>query len=116
MARRVAISPATVRTLALALPHVVESAHFSQPDFRVRNRIFATLPEDGRVVCLKTTAINLDALVAADPHTFQNEWRGRWLRVRLDRVDAPMLEQLLCEAWMLVAPKALVKAFLATQG
>ena len=31
------------RKLALSLPGVVESSHFHHPDFRVRNKIFATL-------------------------------------------------------------------------
>ena len=115
MRRRSRISTDTVRSLALALPHVIEAAHFEQPDFRVRNRIFATLPKGGDAVCLKTTPTNLDALVATDSVTFRNEWRGRWLRVRLDRVTAPMLEDLLLEAWTLVAPKTLVKAFLASR-
>ena len=114
MTRRQPITAATVRASALALPQAIESSHFAQPDFRVKNKIFATLPADPAVVCLKTTPANLDALIAADPLAFRNEWRGRWLRVRLDRVSLAMLEDLLLEAWTLVAPKALVKAFLAT--
>jgi hypothetical protein len=113
MSRRSPISPKSVRRLALALPDTIES--FAQPDFRVRNKIFATLPDAAHIVCLKTTPANLDALVAADPETFSNEWRGRWLRVRLDRITAPMLAELLFDAWSLVAPKALAKAYLAMQ-
>jgi hypothetical protein len=109
------ISAETVRRLALALPQTVESSHFAQPDFRVRNRIFATLPRAARVVCLKTTPVNLDALVAADAETFSNEWRRRWVRVRLDRVSAPILADLLFDAWSLVAPKALVKSYRASR-
>jgi hypothetical protein len=45
----------------------------------------------------------------------RNEWRGRWLCVRLDRVSLRMLEDLLLEAWALVAPKALVKAFVPSR-
>jgi hypothetical protein len=116
MPRQSRSSADTVRRLALALPQVTESAHFGQPDFRVRNRIFATLPKVGGVVCLKTSPINLDALVAADSVTFRNEWRGRWLRVRLDRIAAPLLEQLLLDAWGLVAPKTVAKAFLGSRG
>jgi hypothetical protein len=33
----------TFRAAALALPGAVESAHMNHPDFRVANRIFATL-------------------------------------------------------------------------
>jgi hypothetical protein len=101
--------------MALALPDVVEAEHFAQPDFRVRNRIFATLPKDADAVCLKTTPINLDALVSADSITFRNEWRGRWLRVQLDRIGTTTLEELLVDAWTLVAPKRLAKTFLASR-
>jgi len=37
------------RALALALPDATESSHRGHPDFRVRNKIFATLwPEQNR--------------------------------------------------------------------
>jgi hypothetical protein len=114
MSRRSPISAQSVRRLALALPHTVESSHFAQPDFRVGNKIFATLPREADIVCLKTTRANLDALIAADAETFSDEWRGRWLRVRLDRITAAMLADLLFDAWSLVAPKAFAKAYRAS--
>ena len=109
MSRRAPISAEAVRRLALALPHTVESSHFAQPDFRVRNKIFATLPRAAHVVCLKTTPVNLDALIATDPETFSNEWRGRWVRVRLDRVSTQLLADLMVDAWRLVAHARLGK-------
>ncbi len=60
------IQHAEVRRLALALPEATEGSHFDRADFRVRNKIFASLPPDGRTVSLKATPANLDALVAAD--------------------------------------------------
>src|SRR5205814_2253934 len=113
MRRQRPITAEVVRAHALALPHAIESSHFAQPDFRVKNKIFATLPNEAAVLCVKTSTANLDALVAADPLAFSNERRGRWLRVRFDRVSLGMLEDLLFEAWALVAPKALVKSFRA---
>src|SRR5258705_4972270 len=115
MSGRSPISTEAVRRLALALPQTVESSHFAQPDFRVRNKIFATLPGVAHIVCLKTTPANLDALVAADSETFSNEWRGRWLRVRLDRITAPMLADLLFDALSPVAPKALAQGHPASR-
>jgi hypothetical protein len=38
------------RRLALAMPEATENSHFHKPDFRVRNRIFMTLPMAGRAV------------------------------------------------------------------
>lgn len=112
--RRRGVSPSEVRRLALTLPEAVEASHFDQPDFRVRNKIFATLPKDGQMVCVRITPVNLDALVTADPLTFRDVWRGRWLGVRLDRVTQDVLRELLVDSWQLVAPKRLATAFRAS--
>lgn len=96
-----------VRRLALRLPRTIESVHFDRPDFRVRNRIFATLPPDARAVVVKSTAPNIDALVVRDPATFWDEWHGRWLGIRLDRVSRQLLRDLVVDAWKLAAPKRL---------
>ena len=43
------------RRLVLALPEATEAAHMAHPDFRVRNKIFATLwPKEGRGVVMLT--------------------------------------------------------------
>ncbi len=101
------ITLAAVRRLALALPEAVERSHFDVPDFRVRNKIFAALPDGDRAVVVKTDPANADALISWDGTAFWNEWRGRWLGVRLDRVSLPVLRDLLTDAWRLVAPKKL---------
>ena len=110
MSARRRITPALVRRLALALPETIESSHLSRPDFRVRNKIFATLPPDGQTVVLRLAPANVDALISADPTAFWNEWRGRWLGIRLDRVALPVLRDLIADAWRTVAPKRLVAA------
>ena len=107
MTRRRGISPATVRRLALQLPEAVEGSHFDHPDFRVRNKIFATLPPDGLTAGLKATPVNIDALVSADADTYRDLWGGRWLGVRLDHVTLSVLRELLRDAWCLAAPKRL---------
>lgn len=113
MTARLRVSQAHVRRIALRLPEVVESAHFSLADFRVRNKIFATLKGDARVVVVKSTSANIDALVAHDPVTFWDEWRGRWLGIRLDRVSRALVDDLVFDAWQLVAPKRLVATLIS---
>jgi hypothetical protein len=93
--------------MALRLPQVVESVHFALPDFRVRNKIFLTLKRDASIVVVKSNSANIDALVARDPAAFWDEWRGKWLGIRLDRVSRSLLDDLVCDAWRLVAPKRL---------
>jgi len=104
---RTRLTHALVRRLALALPEVVERSHFARPDFRVRNKIFATLPPYPRTVVLKSLPANVDALVASDSTAFWDEWRGRWLGVDLDRVPLPLLRSLVGDAWRAAAPKRL---------
>ncbi len=103
----------TVRALALALPEAVESAHMDHPDFRVRGKIFATLPADGASTCLKVRPEDLEALVAADPKSYRPVWGGRWLAIDLAHVSRKALAALLADAWLLTAPKKLATAFLA---
>jgi len=107
MSTRQRITTALVRRLALALPEAFESSHFSRPDFRVHNKIFATLPSDGKTVVLRLAPANVEALISVDPVAFWNEWRGRWLGVRLDRIALPVLRDLIADAWRTVAPKRL---------
>ena len=75
-------------------------------DFRVCNKIFASLPKPGQVA-MKIAPENLDALVRSDAETFKDVWGGRWLGVNLDRVSRPVLRDLLEDAWRLTAPKSL---------
>src|SRR2546421_12930928 len=98
MSARRRITPALVRRLALALPETIESSHFSRPDFRVRNKILATLPPDGQTVVLRLAPADVDALVAAAQAPFWNEGRGRGLGIRPDRVPLPTLSDVIAGA------------------
>ena len=79
-------------------------------DLRVANKIFATLPEDGRTVNLKTTPVGLDMLVRSDPGAYRDAWGGRWVGVALQLVSADEIEELLVEAYCLTAPRKLAEA------
>jgi hypothetical protein len=103
-----------VRRLALALPEAEEKSHFGKPDFRVRGRIFATLPEDGHAV-VKLTPDQQEMLVGSEPAIFQpvNGGWGRqgWTRVILVAADELTLKSALLTAWRNVAPVTLRKRF-----
>jgi hypothetical protein len=78
------------------------------PDIRVADKIFVGLSaKDGNSISLKSTAMNVDALVREDPDAYRNAWGGKWLGVRLDRVSRAKLHTLIEEAWSLAAPKKL---------
>jgi hypothetical protein len=106
------ISAEDARAFALSLPETREGSHFDQPDFRLRNHIFATLPGDGRA-WIKISRIEMEAVVQSDPETFEGKAWGAssWLGVELARVDADEFRELVTEAWRSIAPKKLLAGF-----
>lgn len=99
-----------LRTLALALPEVTEKSHFGRPDFRVRDKIFAGLSEPS-IGYVKLTPELQAGVTGARPEAFyaaNGAWGLKgWTHMRLDQVARAELEELLAEAWRLVAPKQL---------
>lgn len=100
----------SLRRMALALPEAQENAHFDKPDFRVRNKIFASLPEPGRAV-VKLTPEQQAVMTAAEPAIFNSVpggWGRRgWTSVALAHCDETTLKSALSTAWKNVAPKRL---------
>lgn len=58
------------RDLALALDGVVEGAHMGHPDFRVNNRIVASLRHDGATAMVKITLEQQAVLLEDHPKVF----------------------------------------------
>ena len=73
------------RRLALALDGAIESAHMGHPDFRVNNRIFATLQNDKRFAMVTLTPDEQQAFVRDAPAAFTPE-SGAWGRAGCTRV------------------------------
>jgi hypothetical protein len=102
------------RRIALSFPEVIEAAHMGHPDFRVKNRIFATLgyPDRGWAM-VKLTPAQQEWLVLAEPSTF-SPVPGRWGRagytnVRLRPARKGIVREALTTAWRNRAPKRLAK-------
>jgi len=103
------------RRIALSLPEAVESAHMHHPDFRVHDKVFATLgyPDNGHGA-VKLTSAQQKALVDAEPDVFAPA-AGAWGRqgmttVRLRAAKKTVVRQALVHAWCNTAPKTLVRA------
>jgi hypothetical protein len=103
-----------VRRLALALPQAEEKSHFGKADFRVRNVIFASLPDDDHAV-VKLQHEQQEMLVSTVPLIFEpvkGSWgRQGWTTIILANADELTLKSALLTAWRNVAPAALVKLF-----
>jgi hypothetical protein len=106
------VTPATFRRIALSLPEAREAAHMGHPDFRVRNKIFASLgsPDRGWGT-VKLTPEQQEVLLAAEPAMFKpaaGAWGRRgWTKVRLAAADAGALKSALAMAWRNTVPKTL---------
>lgn len=109
----------TVRSLALSLPGAEEKSHFGKPDFRVRDRIFATLSQDDHAV-VKLTPDQQEMVVGSEPAVFMpvNGGWGRqgWTRVLFATADEPTLKSALLTAWRNVAPASLRKKLETVAG
>jgi hypothetical protein len=100
-----------VRRVAMSLPEAEERVTWDVDiTFRVRDKIFAMAGPDGTHASIKASIERQADLIALDPETFApSAYVGRfgWVTVDLARVDEPMLEDLLREAWRRTAPKKL---------
>jgi hypothetical protein len=99
----------TARKIALSFPEAVEQDHFGNPSFRVRGRIFATVPDDTHLNVM-IDPFDVDAVVRAEPESCAEILWGkevRGVRVSLPKASPAMIEELLRVAWKRKAPKRL---------
>ena len=100
------------RKLVLALPEVEEKSHFGRPDFRIKNKVFASLHEDKSSMMLKLSVIEQSVFCAFD-ETIIYPVPGGWGRqgatmINLKKVKKEMFLDALTTAWKNVAPLKLV--------
>jgi hypothetical protein len=91
------------RRIVLGLEGAVEGAHMGHPDFRVKNRIFATLHDDMEFGMVKLTPDQQEQFTRAHPDVFAPE-NGAWgragcTRVRLASVHEETLGEAATLAW-----------------
>lgn len=106
---------ARIRKLCLALPEAVERpfGDHTAPAFRVRDKFFAMVTEDGSSVTLKAPKGVQSVLVASDPaRFFVPRYVGHigWVGVRVDLTDPPdwdEIAEMITESYGLTAPKRL---------
>jgi hypothetical protein len=112
------VSADDVRRIALSLPDTTERPSFGTPGFRVHDRLFARIKEEGDVLLLWCADEYVKGeLIAADPDKFFTtpHYDGHpSVLVRMDAVDADELTELLSDSWRVRAPKRLRAAFDAT--
>lgn len=91
-----------VRELALALPGTVEKPSYGMPGFRVRDRLFARIREQGVLVLWCESIEEKEFLIEGDPEKFFTvaHYDGHpHVLVRLGAVDREELGELLAESF-----------------
>jgi len=100
-----------VRRAALSLPATTEKPSYGTPGFRVRDKLFARIREEGDVLVVWVDGLDeKDALLAAAPETFFTtpHYDGHpTVLVRFDAVDLDEVTELLTDAWLVRAPQRL---------
>jgi hypothetical protein len=102
---------AQLRRYALSLPEVTEEPHFDYASFRVRGKIFVTVPPDGQFAHIFVGEEEREAALAVHAGFVEKlVWGGkvRGLRVCLARAASSVVNGLVRMAWKQKAPKALV--------
>ena len=105
------VSAAGVRKLALAFPESTEQPHHDMTSFRIRGKIFATMPPEGGLLHVFLTDGEVASYCAEFPSAVEELWWGKKLsgcRVVLRRADSALVRELLAESWRRKAPKSLL--------
>jgi hypothetical protein len=105
-----------MRRFALGLPEATEEPHFDLSSWRVRGKIFATLPPGGELLRLRVDPDEWHALVEGNPAAYAEVVWGKrpirdWVEVHLPVAPLDEVRELVEEAWRLRAPKRLVAAY-----
>jgi len=101
------------RDYALSLPEANEEPHFTYSSFRVRGKIFATVPPDGKTMHVFVDEQRRELAIAMYPDACEKLWWGKkvtGIKVFLAKADASEVKDLLYSAWKQKAPKRLIQA------
>ena len=107
------MTPKKFRKLALSLPETAEYGHMKRPDYRVREKTFATLlPREAWGVVKLTPELQAE-LLNEEPDVFE-ACNGAWGRngatvVFLKNADEGSVPRALIAAWRKHAPKSLTE-------
>ena len=103
---------AQVRRHALSMLEVTEEPHFEKSSFRVRGKIFITVPADGKHLHVFVAERAREMVIAMYPEFLEElTWGGKvvGLRVHLARATPTVIKHLVSQAWADKAPKSLLR-------
>jgi hypothetical protein len=95
----------------MSLPSVTEEPHFNYSSFRVRGKIFATVPPEEEHLHVFVEDEQRQIALAVEPEAVEKLLWGKrvvGLRICLAKVKPALVNGLLSQAWARKAPKSLV--------
>ncbi len=101
-----------VLELGLALPEVQQSLSYGTPALKVRNKLMARQRESPTILVVRVDLAERPALLAAEPDRFYIVAHydvHPWILVRLPKIGRRELREMLTDAWLLRASKALLE-------
>lgn len=105
----------TFKKLAMAFEDATEEPHFEKTSFRIKKKIFATLDEQAKLVCVKLSAVNQSVFSAHDPsviYPVPNKWgKSGYTYIDLKKVRKDVLADALRHSYCEVAPKKLADKY-----
>jgi YjbR len=110
---------ASIRKLALSLPDTTEEPHHTFGSFRVRGKIFVTIPPGGELLHIFLPDNEREQALAMDPEFLEPVvWGSKVLgvRARLPLARASTVHQLVRTAYAYKAESALAKRKAAKPG
>ena len=109
------VSEQDVRDAALSLPETTEKPSYGTPGFRVKDKLFARIREEGDVLVVWCSDVGeKEALIASAPKKFFTlpHYDGHpTVLVRFGAIGRKELKELLTESWRLRAPKRVLQQF-----
>ena len=109
-----------VRRVALGLPRTTEHLIHDRVKFRVKQLVYVAFSRDEELMGLAFPKEERAALVASDPGRFvlpaTSDLRFNWVLVRTAMVDVDEMTELVTEAWTMVVPKGVARAYFTALG
>ena len=88
--------------------------------FRIGRIVYLSLSRDGSTMGFAFPKELREALVESDPEKFslpsEHDMRYHWAQVRLDKLEADELRELVEDAWAFCVPKKVVEEYAAERG
>jgi hypothetical protein len=103
-----------VKQIGHEFPGVEESTSYGTPALKVKGVFLLRVREDGETLALRTTFLERDLLLEADPETYfvtDHYVKYPVILVRMSRIRPDDLRDRLEHAWRQVAPKRLIADF-----